>query len=146
MWGGDILSTVGDVQYREGYHEYCGGYIEYRGDTQYRGAFMMNMGDIMSPVGVFSTMGDAILCNLSTMGDIMIPCRRYHEYHGGTQITKDFFPTILNTPTVLMISPTVLKITSTVLMIIPTVFKISSTFIIISPTVLNIPHGVQDIP
>ena len=32
---------------------------------------MMHMGDIMSTVGVFNTMGDTILCNLSTMGDIM---------------------------------------------------------------------------
>ena len=26
-----ILSTVGDVQYRGGYHVACGGYHEYRG-------------------------------------------------------------------------------------------------------------------
>ena len=31
----------------------------------------MHIGDIMSTVGVFSTMGDTILCNLSTMGDTM---------------------------------------------------------------------------
>ena len=36
-WG-DILSTVGGVQYRGGYHDKCGGYLEYRG-------------------GVFSTVG-----------------------------------------------------------------------------------------
>ena len=28
---------------------------------------MMQVGDIMSTVGVFSTMGDIIFCNLSTM-------------------------------------------------------------------------------
>ena len=28
---GVILSTVGDVQYRGGYHDACGGYHEYRG-------------------------------------------------------------------------------------------------------------------
>ena len=28
----DILSTVGDVQYRGGYHDTCGGYHEYRGE------------------------------------------------------------------------------------------------------------------
>ena len=33
---------------------------------------MMHVGDIMSMVGVFSTVGDTILCNLSTVGDIMI--------------------------------------------------------------------------
>ena len=26
-----ILSTMGDVQYRGGYHDACGGYHEYRG-------------------------------------------------------------------------------------------------------------------
>ena len=31
MHVGDILSTVGDVQYRGGYHDKCGGYLEYRG-------------------------------------------------------------------------------------------------------------------
>ena len=29
-WG-VILSTVGDVQYRGGYHDACGGYHEYHG-------------------------------------------------------------------------------------------------------------------
>ena len=38
MWR-DILSTVGDVQYRGGYHDKCGVYLEYRGD------FMMHVGD-----------------------------------------------------------------------------------------------------
>ena len=45
MWG-DILSTVGDVQYRGGYLEYStiGGYDEYRGGylvghTQYHGGY-----------------------------------------------------------------------------------------------------------
>ena len=32
----------------------------------------MHVADIMSTMGVFSTMGNTILCNLSTMGDIMI--------------------------------------------------------------------------
>ena len=29
---------------------------------------MMHVGDIMSTLGVFSTVGDTILCDLSTMG------------------------------------------------------------------------------
>ena len=29
----DILSTVGGVQYRGGYHDKCGGYHEYHGPT-----------------------------------------------------------------------------------------------------------------
>ena len=28
---GDILSTVGDAQYHGGYHDKCGGYLEYLG-------------------------------------------------------------------------------------------------------------------
>ena len=36
---GDILSTVGGVQYRGGYHDKCGGYLEYRGGVQYRGGY-----------------------------------------------------------------------------------------------------------
>ena len=48
----DILSTVGGVQYRGGYHDKCGdilstvrvfstvgGYLEYRGDVQYCGGY-----------------------------------------------------------------------------------------------------------
>ena len=41
-----MLSTVGGVQYRggyhdayEGYHDACGGYLEYRGNVQYRGGY-----------------------------------------------------------------------------------------------------------
>ena len=50
MWG-DILSTVGGVQYRGGYHEYHGGYLEYRGGCSVPwGDIMMHVGDIMSTV------------------------------------------------------------------------------------------------
>ena len=56
---GVILSTMEDVQYREGYHDVCGGYHEYRGGVQYRGGNhslkFEYRGDIMSTVGVFST-------------------------------------------------------------------------------------------
>ena len=44
---GDILSTVGGVQYCGGYHDKCG--------------------DILSTVGVFSIVGDT----MSTMGDYL---------------------------------------------------------------------------
>ena len=37
MTVGDILSTIGGVQYRGGYHDKCGRYLEYRGGVQYRG-------------------------------------------------------------------------------------------------------------
>ena len=64
---GDILSIVGDVQYRGGYHDKCG--------------------DIMSTVGVFSTVGvilSTVWDILSTVGDVQYR-GGYHEYHGGVQ-------------------------------------------------------------
>ena len=64
---GDILSTVGGVQYRGGYHDKCGGYLEYRG-------VFSTVGDIMSTMGVI----------LSTMGDVQYR-GGYHEYRGGVQ-------------------------------------------------------------
>ena len=72
------------------------GYLEYRGGVQYSGRNHEYHGVILSAVGILSTVGvitmhgdimsavgDTILCNLSTMGDIMIHVRGYHEYHGG---------------------------------------------------------------
>ena len=56
-WG--VLSTVGSVQYRGGYHEYRGWYLEYRG------GYHINVGDILSTVGGVQYRG------------------RYHEYRGG---------------------------------------------------------------
>ena len=55
-WG--MFSTVGDVQYRGGNHEYRGGYLEYSG------GYHDKCGNILSTVGVFSTMGDI----MSTVG------------------------------------------------------------------------------
>ena len=46
-----VFSTV------RGDHEYRGGYLEYRGGVQYRGGYHDKCGDILSTVGVFSTMG-----------------------------------------------------------------------------------------
>ena len=74
---GDILSTVGDVQYCGGYHEYRGVIlstvegVQYHGGYhplkfEYHGDIMMHVGDIMSTVG----------CSVPW----------------GTQITKDFSP------------------------------------------------------
>ena len=37
--GGDILSTVGDTQYRDRYHAAHGGYHEYGGGVQYGGGY-----------------------------------------------------------------------------------------------------------
>ena len=48
-WG--VFSTVRGVQYREGYLEYCGGYLEYRGGVQYHGGYHDKCGDILSTMG-----------------------------------------------------------------------------------------------
>ena len=55
LWG--VLSTVEGVQYRGGYHDKCGESLEYRGDTIL--CNLSTVGDIMSTVGrgMFSTVG-----------------------------------------------------------------------------------------
>ena len=121
----------GYLEYRGGYHEYCGVILSAVGDVQYHGDIMMHVGG-------------------------------YHEYHGGCSVpwAKSLllfeYPMVLNTPTVLMISPTCIMISLTVLKFqrmasptvlnTPTVLMISPTCIMVSPTVLNIPHGTQDNP
>ena len=64
-------------------------YLEYRGDVQYRGGIMIHVGDIMSTMGVFSTLGDMIFCYLSA--SIVLNTPRYSWYP----------------PTCIMISPMV---------------------------------------
>ena len=64
------MSTV------RGYHGYRGGYLEYSWDVQYRGDIMIHVGDIMSTIGVFSTVEDKVLFYLSTI-------RGYHDTCGG---------------------------------------------------------------
>ena len=77
---GNILSTVGVFSTMGGYHEYCGGYLEYRRDVQYRGGYHDARG-------------------------------AYHEYRGGCSVLWGEnlllfeYPTVLNTLTVLMMSP-----------------------------------------
>ena len=64
MWG-DVLSIVGN--------------------TQYRGDIRILVGDIMSTMEVFNTMGGYDLLQSEYRGGC-------HEYLGGTQITKDCIP------------------------------------------------------
>ena len=65
------------------------------------GDIMINVGDILSTVGdIMSTVGV-----FSTVGDIMMHVGGYHEYCGGKHLLFEY-PMVLNTPTVLMISPT----------------------------------------
>ena len=59
---------------------------------------MIHVGDIMSTVGVFSTVGGYHPLKFEYCGGYHDICGGYHEYRGGcsvpwgTQITKDFFP------------------------------------------------------
>ena len=101
---------------------------------------MMHVGDIMSTMGVFSTVGYS---NNKRLSPTVL-----NTLHG----THDIPTCIMISPTVLNI-PTVLKITPTVLMISPRYSRYLPTFIMISPTVLNTPtllkmspHGTHDIP
>ena len=73
-------------------------------------------GDIMSTVGVFSTVG-------YSNNKRFFPHGTQDNPHGTQDIPHIYhdIPTVLNTPTVLKISPTVLMISPTVLMISPTV-------------------------
>ena len=64
----DILSTMGDVQYFGGYHDKCGGYLEYRGGIQYCGGYHEHRGSYLEYRGGFH---DA--------------CGGYHGYCGGVQ-------------------------------------------------------------
>ena len=78
-----VLSTFGGVQYRVGYHKYHRRYLEYRGGVQYCGGYHGKCGDILSTVGVFSTVGENLLLfEYPTV--LMIP--------HGTQISKDGIP------------------------------------------------------
>ena len=129
--GGGYLEYHGDVQYRGGYHGYRGGYLDYHVDL------MIHVGDIMSTLGVFSTMGDLLLFEyphgtehpmvlmISPMCIMISPPPRYSNYKGWYPIT------VLNTPKVLMISPTVLNT--------PTNTQDIPTFIIS-------PHGTEHPP
>ena len=63
-----VSSTIG------GYHEYRGGYLEYRRDVQYRGGIVIHVGDVISTMGVFSTLGGyhLLLFQYRGGGDITI--------------------------------------------------------------------------
>ena len=117
----DIMSTVGGcLEYRGGYHDKCGGYLEYRGGVQYRGDIMSTVGVILSTVGDFQYRGDIMM----HVGDIMSTVGVFSTV-GYSNNKRLFPPRYWTHSTVLMISP---------------------TCIMISPTALNIPHGTQDNP
>ena len=125
MWGyleyRGVFSTVGDII------SSVGVILNTVLDTQYHWGYLDECGDIMSSVeGGVQYRGGTILCNLSTVGDIMIHVDDIISTVGvfstvGYSNNKRFPPTLMNTPmvltTVLMISPMVLNT--------PTVLKIS---------------------
>ena len=94
-----------------GYHEYCGGNLEYRGGVQYRGGdIMINVGDILSTVVVFRTLGGYNEYH----GGYHATCGGYHEYRESVQYHRGInvllFEYLHGTephPTVLMILPQV---------------------------------------
>ena len=78
--------------------------VQYRGGCSAPwGHIISTVGDILSTVGVFSTMGD-IMINVgdilstmgvfSTVGDIMSTVGRYHEYRGVILSTMGVFSTV----------------------------------------------------
>ena len=78
------------VQYRGGYHDACGGYLEYRGRCS------VSWGISWVPWRVFSTVGE-IFCYLSTTTVLNTPLYLWYpphvsRYPHGTQITKDGIP------------------------------------------------------
>ena len=137
-WG-DILSTVG-------------WYLEYRG-------VFSTVGDIMSTLGGYLEYrgGCSVLWGVSwcMWGISWVPWRVFSTAGGNLLLFE--YPTVLNTPTVLMISPTCI-------MISPHGTQISKDGILHGTehppryswyrpraswclsTVLNIPHGTQDNP
>ena len=93
------------AQYHGRYHEYCGGCLECFGGVQYRGGYHETCGDIISTVGGVQYRGWILyhLLLFEYRGRYHDTYGGFHEYHGGvqycggTQITKDYSPTVLNT-------------------------------------------------
>ena len=92
------MSTVaGYLKYRGGYDfEYRGGHLEYHRGYSVSWVIMMHVWDIMSPVGVFSTVAISSFSiwvpggiSLYMWRDIMSTVLGV-PYRGGTKITKDF--------------------------------------------------------
>ena len=88
---GDILSTIGGVQYRGGYHEYCGGYLEYRGSVQYHGGYHEYHGGCSVPWGKNLLLFEYPTALNTPHGTHDIP-HMYHDIPHGIQISKDGIP------------------------------------------------------
>ena len=98
---GGILSVVGGVQYRGGYHDKCGGILSTMGVFSTVGGHDDARGrDTMMHVGVFRCSvpwGENLLLFeypmvLNTPTVLMISPHMYHDIPHGTQISKDGIP------------------------------------------------------
>ena len=76
QWGTQWVHWGVIHEYSEGYHEYT------RGSSVHCGLTMINVGDIMSTLGMLSTLGDT----MSTPGVYHDECGGYHEYTGGCSV------------------------------------------------------------
>ena len=92
-WGaqyrGGVLYCGGYHEYRVGYYDKCGRYLEYRGGGQYRGGYHEYRGVILSTVG-----------GVQYHGGYMMHVGGYHEYHGGCSVLQSSACLLLvSTPT-----------------------------------------------
>ena len=115
------------------------------GGVQYRGGISwVPLGDILSTVRVFSTVGGyheyrGVI--LSTVGDV--------QYRGGKNLLLFEYPTVLNTPHGTHDIPHGTQISKDGIpprYWTPPRYSWYPPTCIISPTVLSIPHGTQDNP
>ena len=118
------VQHCGGVQYCGGYHDACERYLEYRGGhLEYWWETQNCGGNPDAHGGYHEYHGGTILCNLSTMGNIMMyvgdimSTVGYSNNKRFSLMALKITFTVLNTPTVLKISPTVFKISPTCIMI-----------------------------
>ena len=76
---GDILSTMGDVQYRGGYHDKCGGYLEYLGDTQYRGGVSISV--VKSVLGQHGQFHERYVLKLLLQRSLVLSYQSHVYFH-----------------------------------------------------------------
>ena len=100
QYRGGFLSTAGGCSVPWGYHDKCGGYLEYRGGYhEYRGGYLEYCG------------------GTQYCGEYHVARVGYHEYRGGKIVLFEY-PHGTEHLTVLMISSMCIMISSTVLSII----------------------------
>ena len=83
MWG--YLEFCGGAQYRGGYHECHGGYLEYPGVFSTVGDIMMHVGGYHEYRGRCSVLWGIPSLKFEYCGGYHDTCGGYHEYCGGVQ-------------------------------------------------------------